>query len=253
MSQEDVLSQLVTMSRNLGDPSLDYVILGEGNTSVRIDADTFWVKASGSELRTIDHTGFVRMRFDRTLALLEKEGLSDDEVKAGLAAAKADATESPRPSVETALHALALQLEGVSFVGHTHPTAINALTCSAAFETAVAGRLFPDEIVICGPASVVVPYTDPGIPLARRVGDLIDRHIDEFQEAPKTILIQNHGLIVLGDSAKQVERITAMAVKSFRVLLGTYALGGPHFLAPEAVDRVYTRPDEVYRREMDGA
>jgi len=47
-------------------------------------------------------------------------------------------------------HALALQLDGVNFVGHTHPTAINALTCSVGFEQAVSGRLFPDEIVICG-------------------------------------------------------------------------------------------------------
>ena len=252
MSQEDILSQLITMSRSLGDPSLDYVILGEGNTSARIDADTFWVKASGTELRTIDRTGFVRMRFDQTLALLKKEGLDDDDVRVGLATAKVDATVTARPSVETALHALALQVEDVNFVGHTHPTAINALTCSAAFETVVSGRLFPDEIVTCGPAPVVVPYTDPGAPLARRVGELINGHIDEFREVPKTILIQNHGLITLGDTAKQVEDITAMAVKTARVLLGTYALGGPHFLAPGAVARIYTRPDELYRRGIAG-
>lgn len=252
MSQEDILSQLITMSRSLGNPSLDYVILGEGNTSARIDADTFWVKASGTELRTIDGTGFVRMRFDQTLALLEKEGLDDDEVRVALAAAKVDATVTARPSVETALHALALQLEGVNFVGHTHPTAINALTCSAAFETAVSGRLFPDEIVLCGPAPVVVPYTDPGTPLACKVGELINGHIDEFREVPKTILIQNHGLITLGGTAQQVEDVTAMAVKTARVLLGTYALGGPHFLSPAAVARIYTRPDELYRRGMVG-
>jgi hypothetical protein len=45
--QEDTLAQLVAMSHNLGDPALDYVILGEGNTSARADADTFWVKATG--------------------------------------------------------------------------------------------------------------------------------------------------------------------------------------------------------------
>ena len=61
---ENILAQLVTMSNNLGDPALDYVILGEGNTSARADADTFWVKASGTELRTIDCTGFVRVSFE---------------------------------------------------------------------------------------------------------------------------------------------------------------------------------------------
>ena len=249
---DDILAQLVTMSNNLGDPALDYVILGEGNTSARADADTFWVKASGTELRTTAASGFVRVRVDGVLALLETDDISDDDVKAGLEAAKVDPAATVRPSVETVLHAVALQLEGVNFVGHTHPTAINALTCSAAFETAVSGRLFPDEIVICGPALVVVPYTDPGVPLARKVRDLIDQYIDEYQEVPKVILMQNHGLIALGRTVQQVENITAMAVKAARVLLGTYVLGGPHFLTARNVDRIHTRPDELYRRKLLG-
>jgi rhamnose utilization protein RhaD (predicted bifunctional aldolase and dehydrogenase) len=250
--QDDILNQLITMSNNLGDPVNDYVILSEGNTSAKVDDDTFWVKASGTELRTIDHTGFVEVRFDQVLALLETESLDDEGVKAGLAAAKVDPTVTAHPSVETVLHALALQLEDVNFVGHTHPTAINALTCSAGFENAVRGRLFPDEIVICGPAPVVVPYTDPGLPLARKVGELIHQYIDEYHEIPKVILMQNHGFIALGRTAQQVENITAMAVKTARVLLGTYAAGGPHFLTEQNVQRIHTRPDELYRRKLLG-
>jgi rhamnose utilization protein RhaD (predicted bifunctional aldolase and dehydrogenase) len=249
---DDVLTQLVTMSNKLGDPALDYVILGEGNTSARADADTFWVKASGTHLRTVDADGFVRVRFDRVLALLEMGDLGDDDVKAGLDAAKVDPGVTARPSVETVLHALILQLAGVDFVGHTHPTAVNAITCSSAFEMAVSGRLFPDEIVVCGPAPVVVPYTDPGLPLAHRVRDHANRHIDEYREAPKVILMQNHGLIALGRTAQQVEDITAMAVKTARVVLGTYALGGPRFLTSGDVDRIHTRPDELYRRRLLG-
>jgi len=252
--QDDVLSQLVTMSNNLGDPALDYAILSEGNTSARADADTFWVKASGTELRTIDRTGFVCVSFERVLSMLDDTGLDDEGVKRALSAAKADpaAEDSARPSVETVLHALCLSLEGVNFVGHTHPMAINALTCSAALETSVSGRLFPDEIVICGPAPVVVPYTDPGVPLARSVRRLINQYIEEYYEVPKVILMQNHGLIALGPTAQQVENITAMAVKTARVLLGTYALGGPHFMTPQAVERIHTRPDEAYRRKLLG-
>ncbi len=248
----DILSQLVTMSNNLGDPAPDYVILGEGNTSARADADTFWVKASGTELRTIDHTGFVRVCFDKALALLETDDLSDDDVKAGLEAAKVTPDVTACPSVETVLHALALQLEGVNFIGHTHPTAVNALLCSQKAEEAVSGRLFPDHIVYCGPASVYVPYTDPGLPLTRAVRDSIDRYIDAHHEIPKVILMQNHGLIALGRTAQEVENITAMTVKAARVLLGTYSLGGPHFLTAENVDRIHTRPDEAYRRKVSG-
>lgn len=258
--QDDILTQLIGMSNNLGDPALDYVILGEGNTSARADADTFWVKASGTELRSVDHTGFVRVSFEGVLAMLDAPDLTDEQIKHRLGQAKVDPVtgsgpapdDGVQPSVETVLHAICLSLEGVNFVGHTHPTAINAVTCSANFETAVSGRLFPDEIVICGPAPAVVPYTDPGVPLARQVQELINQYIGEHGEVPKVILMQNHGLIALGRTAQQVKNITAMAVKTARVLLGTYAIGGPHFMTPRAVDRIHTRLDEQYRRKLLG-
>ncbi|GAB4540684.1 MAG: hypothetical protein Kow0063_30780 [Anaerolineae bacterium] len=258
--QADILAQLIAMSRHLGDPALDYAILSEGNTSARADADTFWVKASGIELGAIDEAGFVRVSFERVLTMFDAPELADEQVTQGLFDARVDPLtgsgpapeDGVKPSVETVLHAVCLELEGVNYVGHTHPTAINALTCSASFETAVRGRLFPDEIVICGPAPVVVPYTDPGLPLARRVRRLINEYIQEYYEVPKVILMQNHGLIALGRTAQQVENITAMAVKAARVLLGTYVLGGPHFMTPQAVERIHTRPDEAYRRRLLG-
>jgi rhamnose utilization protein RhaD (predicted bifunctional aldolase and dehydrogenase) len=246
----DILTQLISMSRHLGDPALDYVILGEGNTSARADGDTFWVKASGVHMGTIEAEGFVQVRFDKVLGLLEKGDLSDDEIKAGLNAAKVGKSVTVRPSVETILHALALKLDGINFVGHTHPTAVNALACSQKVEEAASRRLFPDEIVYCGPASVYVPYTDPGLPLAHKVRDSIEQYIDEYLEKPKVILMQNHGLIALGQTTRQVEDITAMAVKAARVLLGTYIAGGPHFLSPANVERIHTRPDELYRRQQ---
>ena len=249
MTAAKILDQLIAMSRVLGDPALDYAILGEGNSSARVDDETFWVKASGAEMRTIEARGFVQVRFDTVLAMLETEDLDDGGVKAGLEAARVDSAATARPSVETVLHALALKLQGVNFVGHTHPTAVNAILCSHKAEEAIAGRLFPDEIVYCGPAPVYIPYTDPGVPLARKVRDEIDRYLDEYRERPKVILMQNHGLIALGQTALEVENITAMYVKTARVILGAYALGGVQPMSPEAVARIHTRPDEQYRRQ----
>ncbi|HUW11565.1 MAG TPA: class II aldolase/adducin family protein [Anaerolineae bacterium] len=250
MNSPDILQQLITMSRRLADPALDYVILAEGNTSAWADEETFWVKASGVNMPGIGAGGFVRVRFAPLLAMLDGPDLTDAEVKEHTAAAKVDPSDPRRPSVETVLHALALQLPGVRFVGHTHPTATNALTCSQDFDKAVSGRLFPDEIVYCGPSQAIVPWTDPGLPLARKVRDVINQHMDDHREVPKVILMQNHGLIALGQTVQDVENITAMAVKTARVLLGTAAFGGPHFLSPEAVRRIHTRPDEAYRRSL---
>lgn len=250
MTNSDVLSRLVAMSRHLAEPERDYVILAEGNTSARIDGDTFWLKASGRMMAGIDESGFVAMRFEPVLAMLAAGSLSDQEIKARLTAARVDPRATLQPSVEAILHALALTIGGANFVGHTHPTAVNAILCAQQAEEAVRGRLFPDEIVICGPAPVFVPYTDPGLPLAREVQRRIAAFVDGYGEKPKVILMQNHGLVALGQSAEEVQAITAMAVKTARVILGTYALGGPHPLSAEAASRIHTRPDEAYRRQM---
>jgi rhamnose utilization protein RhaD (predicted bifunctional aldolase and dehydrogenase) len=247
---DEILNQLVALSNRLGDPAMDCAILGEGNTSTRVDAETFWVKASGYELRTITAKGFVRVVFDQVFDLLDRPALSDAEVKAGLSIAKADPAATAHPSVETLLHAICLKLPGVNFIGHTHPTAVNALTCSVGFEAAFAGRLFPDEIVVCGPAPLLVPYVDPGVPLARAVREQLDRYADVYGQSPRVILMQNHGLIALGRNAQQVENITLMMVKTARILLGTFAAGGPRFMTQADVNRIHTRPDELYRRQQ---
>ncbi len=247
-----VLDQLVALSNTLGKPENDFAMLGEGNTSARADADTFYVKASGSELGKITAAGFCHVSFDRVMELLDVDGMNDQAVKAGLQAAKVDPAAPGHPSVETLLHALCLSLPGVNFVGHTHPTAINSLTCAVGFEKAFSGRLFPDEIVLCGPATVLVPYTDPGVALARKTREQIGAYIDAHGEMPRVIVIQNHGFIALGRTAEQVENETRMAVKAARIQLGTYAAGGPRFLSEQEVARIHNRPDEHIRREMLG-
>lgn len=240
------------MSHRLARPEMDCVILGEGNTSARADDHSFWVKASGVPLSTINAAGFVRVVFERLDDLLNASDLADEDVRMALEAAKMNPDAPGHPSVETLLHALLLRLEGVNFVGHTHPTAINAFACSQAFPEAFLGRLFPDEIVLCGVAPLLIPYTDPGIPLARKVKECLNEYLDRYGERPRIVIMQNHGFIALGATAQQVEDVTMMANKAARVLLGAYIAGGPHFLSQKDVDRIHTRPDELYRKQKLG-
>lgn len=247
---ELVRNKLISMSRNLGDPVMDYAILGEGNTSARIDADTFWIKASGTSLRTLKPDDLVQVYFQTVFDLLSNDVLSDEDILAGLKSARVDPEVDAVPSVETFLHAIILQLNGVNFVGHTHPTAINTILCSEKAAEAYSGSLFPDQIVYCGPRALFIPYTDPGLVLAKKIHQEINNFVDTTGEIPKVILMQNHGFIALGNSAEDVENITQMSVKAARVIAGTYALGGPHFLTSESVNRIHTRPDERYRKKL---
>jgi rhamnose utilization protein RhaD (predicted bifunctional aldolase and dehydrogenase) len=247
-----VLEQLVALSRHLGEPARDYAILGEGNTSAAVDGESFFVKASGATLDGIGSDGFVRMRRAPVMAMLAGEPASDEAIRDAMMAARVDRTNAIRPSVETLFHAYLLSLPGVEFVGHTHPTPVNALLCSNGAEHAIRGRLFPDEIVCCGIAPVWVPYVDPGVPLARAIRDAVEAFLDHQQVVPRVILMQNHGLIALGRTARDVESATAMYVKTIRILLGTFAAGGPNFLTEAHVRRIYTRPDEKYREQRIG-
>jgi len=242
------LDALVRMSQELGRPENDYSILAEGNTSTQTGADSFVVKASGFSLRDCTLESFVSCKIETTLDLLEDPTAN---LQGALEFLKTDAADKRRPSVEVVLHALLLTLGGAKYVGHTHPSAINSLLCSVNAQQIVSRRIFPDEVVLCGPESVWVPYTDPGLPLARVVREQVRAFIEKYEGmTPKVILMQNHGLIALGQSAREVEQITQMAVKAARIMIGTFSVGGPRYLTPEECMHLWKRPDEIYRRAI---
>ncbi len=243
----DVFQQLIDLSRELGDPAHDYVILGEGNTSARADEDSFWVKASGTQLVHADQDSFVRVRKAPILDTLQETDMNDDQVKRLLQAATVGGDRSP--SIETFLHALCLELEGIDYVGHTHPPAAVGLLSGQQSRELFTGSLFPDQIVVCGPAYVYVPYTDPGLPLAVALNEAIRDFLQRQQRVPRVILMENHGVIALGGSTQEVLNVTAMLVKVCRIVSGTLAAGGPRFLSAGHVERIDKRPDELARRK----
>jgi rhamnose utilization protein RhaD (predicted bifunctional aldolase and dehydrogenase) len=245
-----ILDDLHTMTHTLGEPQRNYVIIGEGNSSVRIDADSFYVKSSGQQMGTMLATGFVAVHFEPILDLLDNLPATQTEQKARLAAARVDGDSPLMPSIEVGFHAMLLHECGVQYIGHTHPIAVNRLMCSNRANTFAANRIFPDEVVLCGPESVLVPYADPGLPLAIVMRRKIRRYMAKYDEAPKVILLENHGMIALGASPTEVLNITAMCVKAAEILSGTYAVGEPIFMSKDEIMHIYKRPDEIDRRKL---
>jgi rhamnose utilization protein RhaD (predicted bifunctional aldolase and dehydrogenase) len=238
---------LLELTRALGEPANDYVIIGEGNTSYRADDDHFFIKASGQGMRGIEASGFVAMRFAPVLDLFE-QALSGDALAQAMLDARADPTTAARPSVEVTFHAALLADCGVQCIAHTHPTAVNQLLCSSRAEQFAAHRLFPDEVVLCGPRSVFVPYADPGLPLARAIRARVRAYMEAEGEPPKVVLLANHGLITLGRTPTDALNITAMCVKAARIFLGACMAGEPVFMSAADIAHIYRRPDEIYRR-----
>ena len=138
---DEPLTELVRLSRSLGRPERELVVLGEGNTSALVDGERFVVKASGTSLADAAPESFVELRLHTTLGLLDFDTPTDEELSEGIMAARTG--EGPRPSIEAVMHALGLTEGGAQFVGHTHPTAVNAILCSDRAEALVAGAIFP--------------------------------------------------------------------------------------------------------------
>ena len=245
----DSISSLLNLSHDLGKETRGLAILGEGNTSTRLDETTFAVKASGSSLGTLDSAGVARCRFADVLALFEREGITDDEIETALLASRAFETDR-KPSTEALFHAYLLTLPDVEFVGHTHPMAVNSLLCSPRAEDFATKRLFPDEIVCCGAASVLVPYVDPGVPLAREIRNRVEEYRALYNRVPRVILLQNHGLIAIGKTPQAVLATTLMSEKAAKIHLGAASIGGPTFLSGEQVAYIAGWTAEHYRQKV---
>ena len=166
---------------------------GGGNTSTKSkgrdhagrEVDVLWVKGSGSDLATIVAGQFTGLKLDEVLPLEERDGMSDEEMVAYLAACQLR-PDMPRGSIETLLHAFVPH----PHVDHTHPDAINMICCSRDGE-ALAAQCFGDE-------AVWIPYIRPGFTLSRQVGEAVKNN-----PSAKFILLAKHGLVTYGGTHEE--------------------------------------------------
>jgi rhamnose utilization protein RhaD (predicted bifunctional aldolase and dehydrogenase) len=241
-------SSLLLLAREMGREDRQLAILSEGNVSAKLSPNQFAVKASGCGLATLTDADVTVCETAKVLSLLEQRHLSDEAIDQGLLDARVD-VKAKKPSVEAMFHAWLLTFEDVNFVGHCHPVTANQVLCSPRARDFAERRLFPDEILCCGTASVFVPYADPGLPLAREIVERTKTFYQQNGVVPRLILLQNHGIIALGPTVNAVLACTLMADKAAAIFMGAAAMGGPNFMTPQHVERIASRLDEAKIRE----
>jgi len=192
---ESGLKDLIDISRFYG-VNKEYVIAGGGNTSFK-NKDKLWIKASGVALAGINENGFVCLSREKLKIISAKtysnhSAVREDQVKNDLFNAIIEKTDK-RPSVETSLH----ELVNYAFVAHTHPTLVNAVTCSKQARK-YAFELFGNDMLY-------VPYTDPGYVLFKKVSDELAGFRNAKGFDPKIILLENHGIIVSADNVTEIK------------------------------------------------
>ncbi len=187
-AESALLDVLVYRSRLLGaDP--DLVLWGGGNTSVKTTEIDFRgrerrvlrVKGSGTDLKSIDRSGFPGLYLDDILPLRDHDDMSDEEMVAYLEHCVVEPG-GRRPSIETLLHGFL----PARHVDHTHADAVIALTNTERGEEAVRAAL--------GDGVAYVPWRRPGFLLSKQVGALADS---------EAVVLGNHGLVTWGNTAEQ--------------------------------------------------
>jgi NAD(P)-dependent dehydrogenase (short-subunit alcohol dehydrogenase family)/rhamnose utilization protein RhaD (predicted bifunctional aldolase and dehydrogenase) len=197
---DERIRAVVAMSQRFGrDP--EYSRGGGGNSSLKADG-VVYIKPSGVALATLEAEDLVPLATAPLLELLLQGGSESDEARLPdepdpvmRAAARVRLAEARgrRPSVELMFHSLIPE----AYVLHTHPIVPNAVTCNRDGE-AIMGRLFGED-------ALWVPYTDPGLPLARRIHELRQAHETRTgRPAPRVTFMGDHGIIVSGDTTDEV-------------------------------------------------
>jgi len=182
------LEALADLSRQFG--TEEYVKGGGGNTSFK-DTYTLWVKPSGRTLLEMTPDAFVAMDRSRLSRIYEaampEEPQARETLVKEMMSAAVRAGSTGRPSVEAALH----DSFAARFVVHVHPPLVNGMTCARDGER-TCRQLFPDALWI--------PYLDPGYTLCMGCRRAIRSHIEKRGTEPSAVFLQNHGIIVAGDT-----------------------------------------------------
>ena len=223
----ELLAEVSALSRHFGsDPT--FTRGGGGNSSGKADG-VLYIKPSGVSLATVTPASLMPLVMEPLLAVVDGMDVaslagSEAVLKIGLAA-RLDPADHRRPSVELVFHALLPE----RIVIHTHPTIVNALTCATGGRQ-LATELFADD-------ALWIPYTDPGLPLARRIAaERQDHERRTGHSPPPVILLQNHGLIVAGAGVQEIIERSAEVVAAVRGLIERKTLSDEAGAQPSAGD-----------------
>ena len=243
-------TELVALTRALGEPKRDLVILAEGNTSRALPDGRVVVKASGANMASVTAEDFVAVDVEPLVELARDPGTTQEALSAALDAGEVDGRHR-RGSIEALVHVVMHALNPAGsprlYVGHTHPTDVVGLLASVHAAGAWADWVYSDEAVVIG-RPLFVPYASPGIELGRLVLREVERRVSESGELPALVLLANHGIIAAAPTAGAVEGISAMAVKGARVRATAYSVGGVAALAADSMAKFFARADIAERR-----
>ena len=230
---ESQFVELTEVAHALGLHPARLVIWKEGSCAVKTSETTYRVSSAGASLAGLAPENSVDFDLAKMAALLSADTVNEEE----LAAARVN-PETPPATSDALLYSYLFGFEGIKIAAHIQPVEINQITCSPRARQFADRRCVPNEIVALGSAMVLVPYADPGPPLAKEVKRRILLWRDRYKTVPKVVLIHNHGMFVLGSSTGELLETIDSTLKAAQVFIGASMLGGPVFMTPTNVTQI---------------
>jgi len=226
-------SELAQLARDLSAHPSRSIIWQEGSCALKLSDQRYLVTPRGVHLAGLAETQGVELDLPKMEELSRAETVSDDQIQEAVTGGS-----SNTPSLDALLYAYLLNLEGVQIAAHLHPGEINQILCSPRARQFADRRMLPEEIIGCGNAALLASYADPGLALAKEVRRRMVLWRDRFKIVPKVVLVQNHGMFVLGKTSEELVQTTEMMIKAAQVFIGAAVLGGPVFLTPNNVTQI---------------
>ena len=228
-------SELAELANDLSTHPSRSVIWTEGSCALKLSDQRYLVTPRGVSLSGLVETQAVELDLPKMEELSRAEAVSEEQI---LDAIPGGVNGGKTPSLDALLYAYLLNMEGVQIAAHVHPGEINQILCSPRARQFADRRMLPEEIIGCGNAALLASYSDPGLALAKEVRRRMVLWRDRFKTVPKVVLVQNHGMFVLGKTRAELVQITEMMIKAAQVFIGAAVLGGPVFLTPNNVTQI---------------
>jgi L-fuculose-phosphate aldolase len=217
-----MLTDLIELAHSLE----NYVVSMEGNISKKNSDGSFYIKKSGSFLAALT---------ENDLILCDCDGNKID-------------SSNKKPSMEVGMHAWLYQNLNCNVIAHTHPTNTLKILCSDKIEEFASVRFFPDHVVFNGKKSCIVPYANPGLELKSTLEKATKKFIMTTNEIPNIFLLQNHGIITIGQNHTECLVATEICEKAAEIYLGSKLLGLINTLSLKDIEYISKDKNEIYRK-----
>jgi len=232
---DPLINEILTLSRSLGRHPARLILAEEGSLASRITDTRVAVTRRGAHLAELQAADFVHFDLQRLNEVMAVETVLPEDI----AGARLHGEDGAEPHEDLTLFAWLLALDpSVQVAVHIHPVIVDQIIASPRARQFADRRTVHNEVLALGSASLLVNYADPGIGLTREIQKKMILWRDRNKSVPRVILVQNHGVILLGETGLGLLRSIDALLKYAELFAGASLLGGPVFLTPQAITQI---------------